>query len=324
MVAGVLVYMEREGDRPAQSSLEALGEGRRIASSLGAPLHAFIPTADAPSPELIAAVGDGGADQALTMQSPELSAQTAWMPHGLAMYAACERTRPLLVLIPATAGGRDIGPRLAARLGAAFVAEPSIECGPRGEIVLTRTLYRAEYLRRLAAEDIGRTVVATLTPGSYAPAQGSADDCEVLAIEPPSFSPASPYELDEQEDPDRALDTARIVVTAGAGVRDAEQLALVERLAQALGGELGATGNLCRLGLVSPSREIGIGARHVAPRLYIVCGASGSAAHLGAVGQDAEIVAINSDPDAPIFRVASYGIVGDLAEVLPAWIEELA
>jgi len=267
-------------------------------------------------------LGRHGADQVLLMTSAELCGTAAWEPHGSALYAAAERIRPLLVLLAASAAGRDIAPRLAARLGAAFVSEPSIECGPRGEIVFTRTLYRAEYMRRLAAEDIGRVVVATLTPGSYTTARGSAEDAEVLALEAPTFGP-SPYELSEAEDPDGELERAAVVVTAGAGVRTAEQYALLESLAKALGGQVGATRGLCSRGIAPFSREIGVGARHVAPRLYIACASSGSAEHLGAVSQDAEIVAINSDPDAPIFRVARYGIVGDLDEVVPGMLEAL-
>jgi electron transfer flavoprotein alpha subunit len=324
LVAGVLVYIEREGDRSARASLEALGEGRRIATSLGAPLCAFAPLS--PSDDADAAVsylGSHGADQVLLMQSPELTGPAAWVPHGAALYAAAERIRPLLVLLSATAGGRDIGPRLAARLGAAFAPEASIECGPRGEIVLTRTLYRAEYMRRLAAEDIGRVVVATLTPASYALAKGSADDAEVLALEPPTFGVA-PYELSDEPDPDAVLERAEVVVTAGAAVQTPEQYELIARLARALGGEIAATKTLCERGLAPASREIGVGARHVAPRLYIACGASGSPEHLGAVSADAEIVAINSDPDAPIFRVARYGVVGTLDDVVPAMIEALS
>lgn len=278
---------------------------------------------DADREREISILGSRGADQIYLMQSPELSGPAAWVPHGTALYTAAERLHPMLILLAASAGGRDIGPRLAARLGAAFVAEPSIECGPRGEIVLTRSLYRATYLRRLAAEDIGRAVVATLTPGSYPPGTGRADDAEVLALEPPSFE-ASAYELSEQDDPDAALETAEVVVTAGAGIANEHQFALIQRLAEALGGEAAATREVCRRGLAPFSREIGVGARHVSPRLYIACGASGSPAHLGAVGQDAEIVAINSDPDAPIFRVASYGVVGAIADVIPALIEEVS
>jgi electron transfer flavoprotein alpha subunit len=115
---------------------------------------------------------------------------------------------------------------------------------------------------------------------------------------------------------------APVVVTGGAGVTE-KTWPLVEDLARALGGEPGATRALCARGIAPASREVGVGARHVAPQLYIVCGASGSPAHLGAVAPDAEIVAIDRDPEAPIFKIASYGIVGAIEDVVPALIESL-
>lgn len=323
MVAGVLVYIEREGDRSAAASLEALGEGRRIATSLGASLHAFAPvTPPADETRTIEELGRRGADRVVVMPSPDLSGPSAWLPHGVALYTAAERVRPLLVLMAATSGGRDIAPRLAARLGAAYVSEPSIEHGPRGEIVLTRTLYRAAYLRRIAAEDIGRVLVATLTPRSYAPAAGTTADAYPLRLEPPPLAGGA-CRVSAVEDPGRALDRAEVVVTAGAAVATKAHYDLVARLARALGGQLGATRTLCARGLAPHAREIGVGARHVAPRLYVACGASGSTEHLGAVSDDSDIVAINTDPDAPVFAAARYGIVGRIEDVIPSLIEEL-
>lgn len=318
----MLVYIEREGEGALRASLEALGEGRRIASALGGPLAAFTAGRDA-SPAVARAIAACGADTVYLMESPELTEPSRWTPHGLALYAVTERLRPLLVLLADTSGGRDIAPRLAARMGAAFVPEPSIQCGPRGEIVLARTLYRFTYRRRLAAEDLGHSVVATITPGWYQPAKGVEGEAEVVKLDP--LDASSPTrELDSRVDADRSLELAPVVVTAGAGVRTRAELALVEQLAAALGAQLGATRGLCERGLAPSSREIGVGARHIAPRLYVVVGASGSPQHLGAVAADAEIVAINSDPDAPIFNVASYGVVGPLSEVIPDFLAELA
>jgi electron transfer flavoprotein alpha subunit len=322
LVAGVLVYIEREGDNPLRSSFEALGEGRRIASTLGAPLTAFAPglTASTALAEELAAYG---ADKVILMAGPDFVDPPTWASHGAALHRVCELSRPLLVLLSGTPAGRDLAPRLAARLDAAFIVEPSIECGPRGEVVYTRTLYGAAYLRRLSADDLRHAVVATLTPGTFATAAGNSQDAEILKLDPPLASEARCEEISSENDADAALESAAIVVTAGAGVTSAADMALVADLAQALGGELGGTRAVCERGLIAPGREIGIGARHVAPRLYVACGASGSAAHLGAVAQDAAIVAIDRNPDAPIFRQATYGLVGAIADVVPELIAEI-
>lgn len=321
-MAGVVVFIEREGDRPARASLEVLGEGRLIASTLGAPLVAVTagpPDADARDDR--DALGRRGADRVVALRGAALGAPTAWQPHGTALYDAIEPARPLLILMAATPAGRDIAPRLAARLGGAFVAEPSIECGPRGDLVLSRPLFHARWLRRLTVTEIDRPVVATVSTGAFAPSRGRAGDAQLQWIDVPVRAAAPLAVLDETDDDGADLDRATVVVTVGAGVRSDRDVALVRDLAERLGGAFGATGSACAAGLAPRSREVGVGARHVAPRLYVACAASGSLAHLGAVAADAEIVAINTDPAAPIFRVASYGVIGPVGDVVPALIE---
>ena len=323
-MANVHVYIELVGGRPADPSLEALGEARRIASFLGATLYAVLPTGAPPETqqdELIAFLGHHGADKVVVVSAPELGNPTLYASHGHALAAVCERIPPALVLIAATPGGRDLAPRVAAKLGAAFLAEPSVEYGPGGELYLSRTVYGGAFKRRLAADDVERPLVATVTPGSYEKATGE-DEAEVLVIQPAAATPAAFEEISREVDPAAALATAPVVVTAGAGV-EKESWPLVVELARALGGEVAVTQEAAQRGLGPVDRAVGIGGRTVAPRLYVACGASGSTAHIMAVSPDAEIVAINRDPHAPIFRIAAYGIVGDVAEILRGLLASL-
>lgn len=323
-MASILVYIHTEGDRPTTAALETLGEGRRIASALGATVYAMVQLSEADDgtlsgpahTEIVTTLGRYGADKAVIAPGNGARGPALWASHGTALHTAFDYLQPMLVLFAADAAGRDMAPRLAARTGAVFCAEPSVERGPRGEIVFSRTVYGAAFRRRLAADDLDRAVVATLTPGSYRPAEGT-DDAEVLFLEVPSEHTSTVEYLDSVADPGAALDTARVVVTAGGGVRDEATYKLVRELADALGGEVAATQAVCARGLAPAERQVGIGARSVAPVLYIACAASGSSAHLGAVSGDAEIIAIDINPNAPIFRAASYGIVGDLADILP-------
>lgn len=319
----MLAIIELAGDRPAESSLECLGEGRRIATFLGATLHAVLPCTLPPrydDDDVIAELGRHGADKVVVITGADLGGPMVWASAGGALNLACDRVPPTLILAAATPGGRDIAPRLAARLGAAFVPEPSIEYGPRGELVLSRTIYGGAFRRRLHADDMERPVVATITPGSYPKASGSGE-AEMIVLQAPAATRVL-TEVDRAGDAAAALDAARVVVTAGAGVSK-EHFRLVEDLARALGGEVALTRAAIERGLGQPEREIGLGGRSIAPRLYVAIGASGSAAHLSAVSSDATIVAVNSDPDAPIFRVATYGVVGDAAAVLPKLIGAL-
>jgi electron transfer flavoprotein alpha subunit len=186
--------------------------------------------------------------------------------------------------------------------------------------VIVRKVRATRRRQRLVTDDLGQTAVAILPARDYAAVRG-ADDADVVFFEPPAPRHSSVEHLDTRDDPGRALASARVVVTAGAGVESAENVALCRALAEVLGGELAATRPACRRGLAANDRVVGLDGHRVAPELYIACGASGSDAHLGGVSTDAVIVAVNRDPGAPIFRVASYGIVGNVSEVVPKLIE---
>lgn len=354
------MYIEPPGEatdrrtEPAPGSLEALRQGRRIASALGARLHAFVPVAAGPiagpapepvpapipepgtapdadagsgpvagpgAPALIATLSGHGADQ--VMLAPVPPGPPLWATHGQALAAACRRLEPRLVLLAATPAGRDLAPRLAARAGAAFVPEPVLEITPGGDVLLTRPAPGAAHRSNL--EELDRPCVATLAPGGAAQEPARATDVARIV----DMSPETPAELpwehvnSHEDDPGAALDTARVVVSAGRGVQSAESLSLVAALARALGGELGGTHGLCRTGMVPPHRAIDIGGRRIAPALYVTCAASGSPAHLGAVAPGATIVAINTDAEAPVFRAARHGIVGSVEAVVPALLAAL-
>ena len=256
---------------------------------------------------------------------PPRDGPATWTSDGDALAAACDHLRPALILLSATGAGRDLAPRLAARLAAAFMPEPAIARGARGEIVLSRVVYAATHRRRLSIEELGHPVVATLTPGTHHTASGG-DAAEVLLLERTAPAGADEHRirwLGRGADPGRALDGAHILVVAGNGVT-AKTWPLLGELAAALGAGLGATRELCERGIAPAHAEIGVGARRAAPQVYVVCGVSESGAHLGGAWSEAEIIAIDRDPDAAIFRVASYGIVGEIERVVPELIAALA
>lgn len=336
-VASVLVYIENRGSAPRQASISVLGEGRRIASSLGATLYAFALVEERGNMQpadyrdsLVKVLGLAGADQVVLMSAPSSShdGPGRWTLQGQAFYTACVQLKPTLVLIAATGTGRDIAARLATRTRAVFLAEPSVEYGPKGQVILSQVLAGGSKVRRVSLEEIGMPAVITLSPSWHLPAQGY-DEAEAMYVDPPMQldPPAESKQgleyLDSRDDVGAALADARIIVVAGGGVASKESLALVRELAEALGGVLGCTATLSERGLAAPELAVGVGARHVSPELYVVCGASGSRDHLDAVGPHAEIVAINSDPTAAIFRYATYGIVSSIEEALPDLIKEL-
>lgn len=319
----MLVYIRTEGVRATPASIEALGEARRIASTLGASVYAAAAVQSAPEScdEIISQIGKAGADKIVLVHVDSLSDPALWATRGEALVTAAARIRPLLVVFSGESFGRDIAPRLAARIGGVYLADPAVQYGSRGEVIFCRSMFGATHRYRVLAEDIDRPLVVTLTEGSYQPALGS-EDAEVLFVS--TSQPASGIEIvDSADDPGSELETARVVVTAGAGA-SAGDIALCRELARSLGGEFACTQALVDSGHVEGDRHVGIGGRSVSPQLYVACAASGSAGHLGAVSPDAEIVAINCDARAPIFRVANYGIVGEIKDVIPEMIKELA
>jgi electron transfer flavoprotein alpha subunit len=321
-VACVLVHTDVTDRVPTAAALAVLGEGRRIGSALGAAVYAvaWVPpgadTGDA-ARDVAAALGRGGADRVVLVAAPQ--APMLWMTRGAALARICEQVRPTLVLLGSDPGGHDVAARLAARLGAVFVSEPVVEAGSRGEVVLTRMVYDGELWRRVQLDELEQPAVVTLSPDRR-PASGG-DDAELVALgETPRAVP--PRTVATVADASDGLAQARVIVVAGAGV-SAATLPLVEELARALGGEVAGTRSACARGLVAADREIGVGARRVHPHLYVVCGASGSAAHLGAVAPGAAIVAIDRDPRAPIWKAATWGLVGTIEEHVPALIAAL-
>lgn len=323
-VACVLVHTEVVGDQPTDHARAVLGEGRRIASSLGASLHAVAVIGEKDEVpmghKLIETLGQAGADRVLLVVA-EKPSPLLWATVGQALVTACEQVQPSLILLASTAGGRDIAPRLAASLGGAYFAEPAVEAGPRGEVVLSRTVYGGDLWRRVSLDELDVVAVATLDDRRGA-AKGD-DDAEVVQLEGTSAADARVEVIGAADDDGAALEHARVIVVAGAGTT-AESIVVVGDLAKALGAELGGTRTLCQRGLLAQGREIGVGGRHVSPDLYVVCGASGSVAHLGAVSPDAEIVAIDRDPAAPIFKSARWGLVGTIEDLVPKLIDALA
>lgn len=317
-----MVFVERDRDRPRPASLGAVAAARFLADSAGATVYALACLSSEDDLDAWAsALGSAGCDRVAAALTDEPIGPAIWATCGEIVAQICDRLGPRLVLFAPTTSGRDIAPRLAARLGASYVPDAAVERGPAGELVLSRLLPGGDRRARhpIAASADDRCVASV---HAAAPAEAVGDvDVDVVFFEVDAPAPALMVR-ERAGDPGAALETARVVVSAGGGVT-AATLPMVEALGRALGAEVAGTRTACARGLVGWERMVGIGGRHVAPELYVAVGASGSESHLGAVAADAEIVAINADPEAPIVGVASYALVGDLDALLPALVAEL-
>jgi electron transfer flavoprotein alpha subunit len=243
--------------------------------------------------------------------------------------AACEATareKPGLVLFAHNDMGRDVAPRVAARAGSAAALDCVDLCVDEkgGGVLATRPVFGGKAMAAWLPAAAGPLVV-TMRVRSAAPAEADASRRgEIIAFSPAGQEAGAKTELLEvirEEVRGIRLEDARIIVTGGGGIGGREGFALLEELARVLGGAVGSTRVPCDEGWVPKTMEIGQTGRIVAPDLYIAVGVSGAPQHLAGCSESKRIVAINKDPEAPIFRNADLGVVGDYREAIPALIE---
>lgn len=314
MAGPILVFAEQRNGKLKRSVLECLA----LAAASGGPVHAIVIGKGVA--EVADAVARHGASRVLLVDDASLEFPSA-ESYVAQLYAAVTSIQPRLVLFSASAMGRDLAPRLAARAGAAFVSE-CLSFGVLGdEFQARKSMYGGKVSANLTIK--GPLVVATIKPGAHAPAPGttagSVDVFPTSAITPRARMLRYVSGGEEQVD----LQEAEVVVSGGRGLRGPENFHLVEGLAKALGGAVGASRAVVDAGWIAHHHQVGQTGVSVNPKLYVACGISGAIQHLAGMRSSGCIVAINKDREAPIFKVADFGIVGDLFEVLPALTEEI-
>jgi electron transfer flavoprotein alpha subunit len=244
-----------------------------------------------------------------------------------ALSAYVASVTPTHVLLPHTYQSRDFAPRLAARLGRPLVTDCTRLTSIDGLLRLTRPIFQGKVNADVTLDGPGPHLI-TLQVGAFrADAVRRSSTPPPVRVVPPAVTagdirqtPEAPFREARQA---VDLTAADRIVTVGRGIREQQHVALAGRLASALGAELAASRPICDAGWLPMDRQVGSSGQTVAPKLYLALGVSGAIQHIVGMKGAKTIVAINKDPDAPIFEVASYGIVGDLFEVVPAMIAAL-
>ncbi|MEW6747194.1 MAG: electron transfer flavoprotein subunit alpha/FixB family protein [Planctomycetota bacterium] len=321
MLDPFLVFCEQRDGRLKLAGLEALGEARRLA---GSPLRQVVGLVLGEQAQKLARkVAERGADRVLVLEDPDIRDYDPEQWAGI-MAEVVRREQPGALLLAATTSGKDLASTLAARLKAALIQDcVGLEVEPGGTLLATRSVYGGK-LRAVVKPRAGVLPIVTLRPGvasamNVDPASTAAVLPLLLSVN--SSRPAARVRGFEKRPSDRpALAEASIVVAGGRGVGGPGGFRLIEELASVLGGAVGASRSAVDEGWVSHALQVGLTGKIIAPQLYIACGISGAVQHLAGVTSARVIVAINSDPKAPIFKAATYGIVGDLVEVIPALI----
>ena len=324
MAIKVLVFAEiRDGENLTKSTREALGLGRRlVGDSGGGELAAVLPVQSAGNlPQSLAA---WGADLVLVAESAEFG---NYSPGGFAasVAAAVESVQPAAIIVGGTVHGKDLAPRLSARLGVPAATDCIAAELEDDKIYALRPAYGGKVQMKVSFNK--SPAVLCIRPNVFETAAEDASRSariESLQISLSDKDLAVRITAGEKttgERPDVA--EADIVVSGGRGMKESENFRLLEQLAQALGAGIGASRAAVDSGWRPHGDQVGQTGKFVSPTLYVACGISGAVQHLAGMIGSKVIVAINKDPDASIFKVASYGIVGDVFEVVPAIVEEL-
>jgi electron transfer flavoprotein alpha subunit len=315
----VLVVAEIRDGALKKISFEMLGEGRRIADQLGGSVFAV--ALGEGIGDAIAPLAHYGADKVFVADDPALAEYTA-EAYSNVLAGLINEIQPALVLLGATTQGKDLAPRLAARLAAGLASDCTGFAVQDGELRITRPIYAGKAIA--TAREAATPYMATVRPNVFAAPEP--DDSREAPVETISVDAgevrAKVLELIKEAGERVELTEADIVVSGGRGLKEPENFALIEELAGVLGAAVGASRAAVDAGWKDHSYQVGQTGKVVTPTLYIACGISGAIQHLAGMKTSKYIFAINKDPDAPIFKVADYGIVGDLFKVVPVLTEE--
>lgn len=314
---GVLVLAETQDKGITSVTKELLGIGRKLADELGEELGALLIGSgmDAASREVAA----WGIDTVYVADSPDLAGFNSDSYTAVAT-RICQEAAPSIILMGQTSIGRDIAPRVAARLGTSLSTDcVELRIEPDGKrLVQTRPVYGGNAMAVIVSKAYPQ--VATVRPRSMSPLDPEVSRTgKVIPVEVGSLeTKAKVIDRVKEEVEGAKLEEAKVIVAGGAGIAGTEDFGLVRELANVLGGAVGATRLPCEQGWLPSSLQVGQTGKIVAPDLYIAVAISGAPQHLAGCSGSKYIVAINRDPEAHIFNVADFSIVADYKEALPA------
>ncbi len=318
-MSGVLVVVELAQGKPVAASLELLGLARSLAAQAGGGVSALIFSGD---PAIAAALVARGADKVYVAADPAAADYNSdiWLAYA---GRAVSATGASLVLAAHTTKGADLAPRLAFRLKSAAATGCVAVTAEGGTLQFTRPCYGGNARETLIFKTL--PAVATVRGGGYdAVPADPARRGEIVALD--GGLPASRLRVIERrrENAEQArLEDARVIVAGGRGLNGPEGFQVLGELAGVLGGIVGASRVPCDLGWCPHSMQIGLTGKTVTPDLYVAVGISGASHHMAGCGSARNIVAINTDPEAAIFRDARFGVVVDYQKFVPAFIDEV-
>lgn len=317
----IWVYVETVGGKPKNVGLELVKMTSGLLSGKDEKTVAVVIGADVDA--AVAAAASYGADDVIAVKHDAL---TDYSTEGFtfAFGHLIDKYKPAAILFGATSNGRDLAPRVAARFNTGLAADCTklTRNEETGVISFTRPTYSGKMTTVVEIPEV-RPQLATVRPGVFKRGEPDASRtanviAEAIDIPAGTIRTSLVEKIAEAAEGAVKLEDADVIVSGGRGLGKPENFALVKDLADALGGVVGASRAAVDAGWIPHAHQVGQTGKTVGPKLYVACGISGAIQHLAGMSGSDVIIAINRDPDAPIFDVADYGIVGDIKEVLPA------
>ncbi|HJZ82412.1 MAG TPA: electron transfer flavoprotein subunit alpha/FixB family protein [Pyrinomonadaceae bacterium] len=319
MAKGILVFIEHKAGTLNKTSLEAIAAAQKLGSDLGQTASAVV----LGSASLAQEIAAYDLDKVISAEHPQLADYTP-DAYAAALEQVVRAADPQYVLLSHTYLARDFAPKVAARFRKGLIGDCIRMNVADGRATFTRRIFLGKLDADVVSDGQPPTFV-TFQSGAFRgdqAAKGSGAPVEPMTVQvdEPRMKPEAPFQEAKQA---VDLSKADIIVAVGRGIKSKDNLAMAEKLAAALGGDLAASRPICDAEWLPIDRQIGSSGQTVAPRLYVAIGISGAIQHLVGMKNSQTIVAINKDPEAPIFDVADYGIVGDLFEAVPVLTEEI-
>ncbi|MCQ2500039.1 MAG: electron transfer flavoprotein subunit alpha/FixB family protein [Lachnospiraceae bacterium] len=331
---GVFVFAQQVDNQNSGIALELLGEAKRLAAPLNTEVTAVLIGSDVKG--LCDELAAYGADRVILVDDPELK-EYRTEPYTHALASVINEFKPDIVLVGATAIGRDLGPKVSARVATGLtadctlleigdfpiVAKPGVE-QKHNQLLMTRPAFGGNTIATIACPNT-RPQMATVRPGVMQKIEPIADaKAEIIEFNP-GFTPDSKYveilEVVKAVNDTVDIMNAKILVSGGRGVGSPENFKILEELAAAIGGEVSCSRAVVDAGWKPKDLQVGQTGKTVRPQVYFAIGISGAIQHVAGMEESDLIIAINKDESAPIFDVADYGIVGDLNKVVPKLTE---
>jgi electron transfer flavoprotein alpha subunit len=323
-MAAIWVYAEHKEGKIKKVAFEILSEARALAEKSGGPLCAVLIGSGVEA--MAATLGTYGAQKVYCVEAADLGAYTTG-GHTKALCDLVQQEKPAIVLFGASINGKDLSARVAGRLGVGLATDcTGIGLDDKGKLQVRRPMYAGKVYADIVFSDAAPQM-ASVRPNVLtlaAPDESRKPEVvKVAAAVKPDDTMIVLKEVVKTGGEKVDLTEANIIVSGGRGMKGPEGFQILEELAGVLGGVVGASRAAVDAGWRPQSDQVGQSGKVVTPNLYVACGISGSIQHLAGMGTSKMIVAINKDPEAPIFKKADYGVVDDLFKVVPSFTQEV-